>query len=131
MNPASREERIFKQTIVIFSRVIFCIFLAVFLNDRYGRIGVASWYGGYFDKRPTASGRIYDQEAFTAAHRTLPFGTRLKVINLTNGKKVVVTITDRGPFVLGRIIDLSKAAARELDLLQRGTGLVLFIRRKL
>lgn len=79
--------------------------------------GKASWYalGGR-----TASGAIHNPEAMTAAHRTLPFGTQVKVENLANGREVVVKIVDRGPFVRGRVIDLSKGAARELGFISKG-----------
>lgn len=83
--------------------------------------GVASWYGHPYHGRATASGEIYDMEKFTAAHRTLPFETWLDVTNLANGKHVEVRITDRGPFVDGRIIDLSHAAAQKIDMLRAGT----------
>lgn len=86
--------------------------------------GLASWYGEPFHGRITASGERYDQEGLTAAHRTLPFGTWVRVENLANGRTVRVRITDRGPFVEGRIIDLSRAAARSLELIGVGTGRV-------
>ena len=76
--------------------------------------GLASWYGGKFHGRRTASGERYDKRALTAAHRTLPFQTRVKVRNLENGRELVVRITDRGPFARGRIIDLSQASAQAL-----------------
>jgi rare lipoprotein A len=82
--------------------------------------GLASWYGDPYHGRPTASGEVYDMEQLTAAHRTLPFETRVEVTNLKNSKQVEVRITDRGPFIDGRIIDLSRAAARELDMLRDG-----------
>jgi peptidoglycan lytic transglycosylase len=78
--------------------------------------GVASWYGHPFDGRLTANGEIYDMEKMTCAHRTLPFGTVLRVENLTNGKTTQVRINDRGPFVAGRIIDLSHAAAQAISM---------------
>ena len=78
--------------------------------------GVASWYGGYFHGRTTANGEKYDQWAMTAAHKTLPFGTRVKVTNTRNGDSVIVRINDRGPFIAGRIIDLSKAAANDIGM---------------
>src|SRR6266850_5637680 len=81
------------------------------LPERDEQIGVASWYGHPFDGRLTANGEIYDMEKMTAAHRTLPFGTWLEVKNLSNDKTVKVRIIDRGPFVGGRILDLSHAAA--------------------
>ena len=83
--------------------------------------GVASWYGEPYHGRRAADGEIYDMEQLTAAHRTLPFQTWVEVTNLKNGKHVDVRITDRGPFVDGRIIDLSRAAAREIDMLRMGT----------
>ncbi len=84
--------------------------------------GIASWYGYPYHGRQAANGEIYDMETLTAAHRTLPFGTWVRIHNLANGKKVEVRITDRGPFVEGRIIDLSRAAARIIDLIGPGTA---------
>lgn len=88
--------------------------------------GLASWYGGKdgFEGKPTASGEIYDSSLLTAAHRELPLGTIAEVTNLENGQKVQVRINDRGPFVPGRIVDLSLAAAREIGLLDPGVGSV-------
>ncbi len=86
--------------------------------------GVASWYGDAFHGRETASGEIYDMEAMTAAHRTLPFGTVLQVQNLDNGRVTTVRVNDRGPFVPGRHVDLSRRAARELDMVGSGTARV-------
>jgi rare lipoprotein A len=88
------------------------------------QMGRASFYGPGFHGEQTASGDIFDQEAFTAAHRTLKFGSRLRVTNLENGSTVLVTVNDRGPFVKGRVIDLSKAAARTLGFLRQGTARV-------
>jgi rare lipoprotein A len=82
--------------------------------------GQASFYASRFHGRPTASGEPYDSTALTAAHRSLPFGTRVKVTNLRNNKSVVVRINDRGPHHRKRIIDVSKAAARKLDFVNRG-----------
>jgi rare lipoprotein A len=82
--------------------------------------GVASWYGHPYHGRRAANGEIYDMEKMTAAHRTLPFDTWVRVRNLSNRKEVEVRITDRGPFIDGRIIDLSRAAARDIDLLVPG-----------
>lgn len=84
--------------------------------------GLASWYGTKFHGRLTASGERYDMAALTAAHQTLPFGSRVRVTNLDNGRSVVVTINDRGPFVESRLIDLSHAAAKQLGLLQDGVA---------
>lgn len=86
--------------------------------------GIASWYGHPYHGRRAASGEIYDMEQFTAAHRTLPFGTWLEVTNLQNRKVVDVRINDRGPFVDGRIIDLSLAAARVIGLVGPGIARV-------
>lgn len=82
--------------------------------------GQASYYAHKFHGRPTASGEIYDENQLTAAHKTLAFGTTVRVTNLNNGKKVVVRINDRGPFVKGRIIDLSYRAAGDLDMIAAG-----------
>jgi rare lipoprotein A len=84
--------------------------------------GVASWYGYPHHGRITASGQRFDMYKMTAAHRTLPLGTRLRVTNLTNGRAVTVTITDRGPFVNNRVLDLSYAAAREIGMVVPGTA---------
>lgn len=86
--------------------------------------GLASWYGKQFAGKKTASGELFDPNAFTAAHRTLKFGTCVKVELLSSGKSVEVRITDRGPFVKDRIIDLSEAAARELGFAEEGVGKV-------
>lgn len=87
-------------------------------------VGVASWYGPGFHGRPTTSGEIYDQYDLTAAHPTWPLGTRVLVTNLDNGRVVEVRINDRGPFVRGRSIDLSYAAARALGMVDQGTSRV-------
>jgi peptidoglycan lytic transglycosylase len=88
--------------------------------------GIASWYGGDdgFEGKPTASGEIYDSSQMTAAHRELPLGTIVEVSCMENSKSVRVRINDRGPFIKGRIIDLSRAAAERLDLVGPGTGRV-------
>jgi len=83
--------------------------------------GIASYYADSLDGNPTASGEPYDKSAMTAAHRTLPFDTKVKVTNLANDKSVVVRINDRGPHVENRIIDVSGAAAEKLGLLDSGT----------
>jgi peptidoglycan lytic transglycosylase len=87
-------------------------------------VGMASWYGSPYHGRAAASGEIYDMEQLTAAHRTLPFGTRVRVVNLENDKTVDVRINDRGPFVGDRIIDLSHAAAAAIGLIGPGTARV-------
>jgi len=86
--------------------------------------GKASYYGFKYQGLPTASGEIFDLNQLTAAHKTLPFGTKVKVTNLANNRWVVVRINDRGPFVKGRIIDLSQAAANQLEMVQSGTAQV-------
>jgi rare lipoprotein A len=92
---------------------------------RYRENGLASWYGEDFHGRKTANGEVYDMNAMTAAHRTLPFNIRVKVTNLDNGKTTEVRVNDRGPFVAGRIIDLSRSGAQELGMLGPGTARVL------
>ena len=89
---------------------------------KYVEQGLASWYGPGFHGKKTASGETYDQNELTAAHRKLPLGSEATVTNLETGKKVDVEINDRGPYVRGRKIDLSKAAARKLDMLDDGTA---------
>jgi len=85
---------------------------------------VASWYGKAFHGKKTASGEIFNMYAYTAAHKTLPLGTILKVTNPDNGKSVIVKVNDRGPFVKGRDLDLSYAAAKKIGLLSKGVGMV-------
>lgn len=87
-------------------------------------VGMASFYAREHDGRRTASGERFDMRAMTAAHRTLPFGTRVRVTNLDNGRRTVVRINDRGPFRRGRIIDVSYAAARALGLVASGVAKV-------
>jgi len=86
----------------------------------YTQEGIASYYADKYEGRPTASGEIFRQNLLTAAHKTLPFGTMVTVTNLKNGKKVRVRINDRGPFVAGRIIDLTSRGAKELDFIRDG-----------
>ena len=86
--------------------------------------GKASYYGPGFHGRKSANGQVFDMYKLTCAHKTLPFGTRLKVTNLKNGKSTIVEVTDRGPYAKGRIIDLSKGAAMELDMLSSGVASV-------
>lgn len=90
--------------------------------------GLASWYGEKFQGRRTASGERFDMNALTAAHPSLPFGTRVRVRNPRNGREVEVRINDRGPFTGRRIIDLSRAAAQAIDLVQAGVGPVVLLR---
>lgn len=89
-------------------------------NHGYSQRGIASFYADSLQGNKTASGAIFKQTALTAAHKKLPFGSRVKVTNRNNGKSVVVVINDRGPFVRGRIIDLSKAAFRKIADLKTG-----------
>jgi len=93
------------------------------LSPGWEQVGIASWYGKDFHGKPTASGEIYNMYGLSAAHRTLPLGTRVKVTNLSTGRHLVVTINDRGPFVRPRIIDMSYGAARRLGMVE--TGLVM------
>ena len=92
--------------------------------EGYQERGVASWYGQKFHGRLTSNRELYDMHALTAAHKTLPLPTYVEVTNLTNGKSVIVRVNDRGPFVSNRIIDLSYAAARRLEMIDTGTSLV-------
>jgi rare lipoprotein A len=89
-------------------------------KKKWKEVGLASWYGKKYHKRKTASGERYDMYGISAAHRTLPFGTVVKVTNLENGKTIKVRINDRGPFIKGRIIDLSYGAAKKIDMVRAG-----------
>ncbi|HUB86115.1 MAG TPA: septal ring lytic transglycosylase RlpA family protein [Rhizomicrobium sp.] len=93
-------------------------------QPNYDETGIASWYGPTFYGHRTANGEMYDGKAMTAAHRTLPMPVNVRVTNLDNGRSVVVRVNDRGPYAKGRIIDLSEAAARELDVIRTGTARV-------
>lgn len=92
--------------------------------DGYSEVGIASWYGPGFHGKLTANGETYNQKAMTAAHKTLPLPTLVKVENLENGKSVVVRVNDRGPYSKGRIIDLTEVAARRLGMIDKGTAKV-------
>ena len=94
------------------------------VNVGYRESGIASWYGPPYHGRATASGEIYDMNQLTAAHRRLPFGLTARITNLDNQRTVDVQINDRGPFVKGRILDLSRAAAERLDMLRSGLAQV-------
>ena len=100
------------------------IVILVSINDWFGREGTASWYGRKFKGHKTASGAYYDPAKLTAAHRSLPLGTKVEVTNLENKRKVIVEINDRGPYVPGRMIDLSQAAAYELGMKKKGLARV-------
>ncbi len=102
--------------------MLFSAFVASEEAFAYQASGHASWYGPGFDGRRTASGERFSRHAYTAAHKTLPLNSRITVTNLANNESVVVKINDRGPFVRGRLIDLSQAAARAIGL--RGLGRV-------
>jgi len=107
----------------------FCLFVILSSNkpvfsQTEAATGSASYYGNEFQGRKTASGQKYDKRKFTAAHRTYSFGTKLKVTNLKNGKSVVVTVNDRGPYSNQRLIDLSYAAAKEIDMITAGIAQV-------
>jgi rare lipoprotein A len=93
-------------------------------QPNYDETGIASWYGPTFYGHHTANGEMYDGKAMTAAHRTLPMPVNVRVTNLDNGRSIVVRVNDRGPYAKGRIIDLSEAAARELDVIRLGTARV-------
>ncbi len=106
--------------------IIGLIFSCLCLNgySQNTETGMASYYSDKFEGKTTASGELYRSSKMTAAHRTLPFGTQVKVTNLSNNKSVTVTVNDRGPFVKDRIIDLSKAAAVKLDYIDQGIAKV-------
>ena len=84
----------------------------------YYETGIASWYGPGFDGNVTANGEVYDMNGISAAHKTLPFGTVVRVVDFDTGRSIVVRINDRGPFIEGRIIDLSKGAAEKLGMVE-------------
>jgi rare lipoprotein A len=90
----------------------------------FSQSGIASYYGPKFNGKKTASGEKFNQNAMTAAHKTLPFGSRLKVTNLANKRSVIVRVNDRGPFIRGRIVDVSTIAARQLGIVGRGVARV-------
>jgi rare lipoprotein A len=90
----------------------------------WSETGIASWYGPPYNKRRGANGKIYDQDAMTAAHRTLPLNSLIRVTNLRTGEQAVLHVTDRGPFVPGRVLDLSMASAKALGLYTAGVGTV-------
>jgi len=108
--------------LLLFVMVLFIPHLQAQETEIFRQDGIASWYGREFDGRPTASGEIFDSSQLTAAHPSLPFGTMLVVTNRQNNKKVTVRVNDRGPFVAARIIDVSRAAAEQLDIIATGTA---------
>ena len=91
-------------------------------KPQFSETGIASWYGAPYHNRRGSNGEIYDMHAMTAAHRTLPLGTIVRVTDLKTESSAIVRITDRGPFIEGRIIDLSQAAAKQIGMIQRGTA---------
>ena len=107
-----------------FQRIVVAASLLCLGRGSDAEIGIASWYGYPYHGRTAANGKIYDMERNTAAHRTLPLGTWVRVTNLDNSRFVDVRITDRGPFIDGRIIDLSRAAAQTIDVMERGIAKV-------
>jgi rare lipoprotein A len=109
---------------IIFTLTFFLITLLAMAQEVFEQKGQASFYADKFHGRITANGEAYDQNLLTAAHLTLPFGSYVKVTNIDNNMSVVVRINDRGPFVQGRIIDLSKKAAESLDFVQKGLARV-------
>jgi rare lipoprotein A len=113
---------------------ITCLLILVVLFSSCSRYitetGTASYYGDKFNHRQTASGKKFNKHRLTAAHKTLPFGTKVIVINLTNHERVKVRITDRGPFVKGRIIDLSEKAAKKINMTRQGIAQVELKYRK-
>jgi len=108
----------------IFFGAILLIFVGYNGFSQAAETGMASFYNDKFEGRTTASGEIFSQSKLTAAHKTLPFKTKIKVTNLANKRSVIVTINDRGPFVEGRILDLSKKAAMKLDFVDKGVAKV-------
>lgn len=112
-----------KRIIALF--IIFCSMSFTLLNAQSFQKGKASFYAKKFHGRRTASGERLHLDSLTCAHRSYPFGTMLQVYNPANGKRVTVRVTDRGPFVAGRIIDLSWRAARELDIIAKGVAMVV------
>lgn len=106
-----------------YKTILWIVFILVFQYQGFSQTsetGMASFYNDKFEGRSTASGAPYKKNKMTAAHRTLPFKTRITVTNLNNQKTVIVTINDRGPFVKGRVLDLSKTAAIKLDFIDKG-----------
>ncbi len=105
---------------ILGSAVLVATAVMVSLFGPYYETGIASWYGPGFDGNLTANGEVYDMNGISAAHKTLPFGTMVRVVDLETGRSIVVRINDRGPFVEGRIIDLSRGAAEKLGMIERG-----------
>ncbi|WP_170931104.1 septal ring lytic transglycosylase RlpA family protein [Pseudomonas sp. SID14000] len=112
-------------TLALFSLLAGCASQDVDVDpDGYDKTGTASYYGARHHGKRTASGEPFNQHSLTAAHRSLPFGTRVRVTNLANQRSVVVRINDRGPHTRGRLIDLSRAAAEKIGMIRSGTARV-------
>lgn len=92
--------------------------------DTHRLTGVSSYYGSFHHGRKTANGEVFNMNAMTAAHKTLPLGSKIKVTNLSNGKSAVLKVNDRGPYKHGRILDVSQGAAKKLDMIKTGTARV-------
>jgi rare lipoprotein A len=118
-------KRIYFITLLILTTLIIPYYSQAQESGNFKQEGIASWYGREFDGRLTASGEVFDSSQMTAAHPTLPFGTRVVVTNRHNNKKITLRINDRGPFTAARIIDVSRAAAEYLDMIITGTAPVL------
>lgn len=116
----SNKTNLFQRTSLFVYASLLCIWIGSSCSPKIVETGKASYYADKFQGRRTANGEIFRQGRRTAASKTIPFGTKVKVINLSNGKTVNVRINDRGPFVEGRIIDLSKKAARKIDMIRAG-----------
>lgn len=117
----------FSSIVLLFLFLTSCGVVKRTSSEKSGQIigsGIASWYGPDFHGKLTANGETYDMNSYTAAHKTLPFNTVLQVDNVENGKSVVVRINDRGPYIANRIIDLSRRAAEDLDMIGSGTASV-------
>ena len=110
------------RSIIVLCTILMFAILYWNKGDEYNYVedGLASYYADFFEGRLTADGSIFSQDSLTAAHKKLPFGTKVFVSNITNGKSLTVTINDRGPFIKNRIIDLSRRAADSLDMLEVG-----------
>ena len=131
MNPSISKPKVdninFSTKNMLMSKNLILSLLILLLLNSCGyttRKGIASYYADFYEGRTTANGEKFRQNKITAAHKTLPFGTIVKVTNLANNKTVVVRINDRGPYVKGRIIDLTKAAAKEIDMIGAGISKV-------
>lgn len=116
-------------TIISIAVILFSVgVISLLTQPTFYQVGIASWYGPKFQGKVTASGEVYNMYELTAAHKSLPFGTRVCVVDLETKKRVAVTINDRGPFIKNRIIDLSYRAAKKLGIIDKGitkVGLII------